>query len=159
MRVCGLAGFLIACGGCSLALAAADPSAPEWMAGYWLSCEGGRQTAEVWINGGGSDLLVGVNLNGAPPKQAFEFMRMAKVDGKLAFIASPDAAPQTAFPLKTMEGTRAVFENLTHDFPQRVIYERDGDLLKARIEGVSKSGEQGMDWTFHSARLGENCAK
>ena len=139
-------------------LAGDQAKAPEWMAGYWLSCEGGRQTAEVWINGGGEELLVGVNLNGAAPDQAFEFMRMGKVDGKLAFIASPNAAPQTVFPLKNMDGTRAVFENPAHDFPQRVIYERAGNLLKARIEGELNGEAQGMDWTFRSAALGENCA-
>lgn len=155
MRLWGLAGvFALAAG---YASAADEARAPAWMAGYWLSCEGGRQTAEVWINGGGGDLLVGVNLNGAAPKQAFEFMRMTAVDGRLAFIAMPNAAPETVFPLKSLEGARAVFENPAHDFPQRVIYERDGDALKARIEGVAGGEEQGMDWTFRGAPLGENC--
>lgn len=154
MRTAALAGLIAACAaGC----ADAGETPLNWVAGYWLSCENGRQTAEVWINGGGSDLAVGVNLNGAPPKQSFEFMRLATVEGRLAFIASPDAAPQTVFPLKSLSGSRAVFENLAHDFPQRVIYERAGDLLKARIEGVENGEEQGMDWTFRKAALGEKC--
>lgn len=160
MRIWGFAGAIaFFAAGCASAEGA---RAPAWMAGYWLSCEDGRQTAEVWINGGGGDLLVGVNLNGpilkdSAPKQAFEFMRMAAVEGKLAFIAMPNAAPQTVFPLKSLGGTRAVFENPAHDFPQRVIYERDGDTLKARIEGVADGEEQGVDWTFRAAPLGENC--
>jgi hypothetical protein len=56
-----------------------------------------------------------------------------------------------------MAGQRAVFENPTHDFPQRVIYERDGDALKARIEGSVAGEQESMDWTFRAAPVGENC--
>ncbi len=85
-------------------------------------------------------------------------MRITAVDGRLAFIAMPNAAPETVFPLQSMNGPRAVFENPAHDFPQRVIYERADDLLKARIEGSIDGEEQSMDWTFRSAPFGENCA-
>ncbi len=30
---------------------------------------------------------------------------------------------------------RVVFENTAHDFPQRIIYWKDGNDLRARIEG------------------------
>lgn len=156
MRFWTFAGMLSACAACACA-DAAETATPAWMAGYWLSCEGGRQTAEVWIDGGGEALLVGVNLSGAAPGQAFEFMRMTEVGGRLAFIAMPNAAPETVFPLKNMEGARAIFENLAHDFPQRVIYERAGEALKARIEGAVDGEQQSMDWTFRAASLGENC--
>lgn len=40
-----------------------------------------------------------------------------------------------SFPLVRLSGQEAVFENPQHDFPQRVIYRRDGDRLTGRIEG------------------------
>jgi hypothetical protein len=40
-----------------------------------------------------------------------------------------------------------VFENPQHDFPQRIIYKRDGaDGLKARIEGESKGKPKAFDY-------------
>ena len=131
-------------------------AAPDWMTGYWLSCDG-VQTAEAWIDGAPGGMLVGVNLNGKPPKQSFEFMRIATVDDRLAFIASPSDAPPTVFPLKSLEAQRAVFENPAHDFPQRVIYERRADTLSARIEGDINGETQSADWTFHLADLGADC--
>jgi hypothetical protein len=160
MRLASFAGLLTICA--AACADTAETAAPDWLTGYWLSCEGGRQTAVVWLGGGGDALLVGVNLNGpilkdSAPKQAFEFMRMTEVEGKLAFIAMPNSAAETVFPLKSMAGQRAVFENPTHDFPQRVIYERDGDALKARIEGSVAGEQESMDWTFRAAPVGENC--
>jgi hypothetical protein len=34
-----------------------------------------------------------------------------------------------------------VFENLEHDFPQRIEYQRDGDRLTATISGPGEDGE------------------
>jgi hypothetical protein len=41
---------------------------------------------------------------------------------------------------------KVVFENLEHDFPQRIIYSRSGDTLTARIE--DESGEKSMEWVW-----------
>jgi hypothetical protein len=57
------------------------------------------------------------------------------------------------FALKSSEGGRFVFENLAHDFPNRVIYERRGDALHGRIEG----GDTSMDWNYRRAALGTHC--
>ena len=45
-------------------------------------------------------------------------------------------------------GGGAVFENLAHDFPQRVIYRRCGEDLCARIEGAMGKGQ---DWRYARA--------
>ena len=49
-----------------------------------------------------------------------------------------------------MRGTsnEAVFENPAHDFPQRVIYKRDGDKLNARIEGTKDGKTRGIDFPY-----------
>jgi hypothetical protein len=50
--------------------------------------------------------------------------------------------------LKPGKPGQAVFENLAHDFPQRVIYRRcDADLC-ARIEGTVGGQVQGIDWRY-----------
>jgi hypothetical protein len=43
---------------------------------------------------------------------------------------------------------RAVFENLEHDFPQRIVYWRQGDRLGASIEGETPEGRSVVEWSF-----------
>jgi hypothetical protein len=44
-------------------------------------------------------------------------------------------------------------ENLEHDFPQRVIYQRRGaDSLVARIEGTTPSGSRSVDYPMRRVR-------
>ena len=134
-----------------------DPTAADlsWMAGYWLDCDG-KQVAESWIDAG-SDVLLGANLTRGGQTH-FEFMRIAAgADGVPAFYAQPNGAQATAFPLVSLEGQRAIFENPGHDFPQRVIYARDGDVLTARIEGTIDGETQSVDWTYQAAELNARC--
>jgi hypothetical protein len=62
-----------------------------------------------------------------------------------------------AFAAKEASGTRVVFENPDHDFPQRIIYERNGDVLNARIEGRMGEREQAMTWSYRKAELNTRC--
>ena len=41
-----------------------------------------------------------------------------------------------------------VFENPEHDYPQRILYLRDGDELTARIEGTAGGVEKSSEWTW-----------
>lgn len=133
--------------------AAADPSpAPDWIAGHWLSCENGRQTSESWIKGR-SGIIAGVNVS----DNGFEFLRIAEADGAITYLASPGGRPPTAFTLVENTGARAVFENKTHDFPQRIIYAREGDMLTAAIEGEINGEQRGMQWRFRAAEIGAGC--
>ncbi len=56
-----------------------------------------------------------------------------------------------------LEGRRAVFENAENDFPQRVIYSRDGDVLTGRIEGTIDGQPQAMEWVYQPAELNARC--
>ena len=52
---------------------------------------------------------------------------------------------------------RAVFENPAHDFPTRIVYEREGEILSARIEGEMEGRPVSMGWRFRSAELNSRC--
>lgn len=142
--------------GCSAPAAETSRGAgPDWMSGYWLSCEGGRETAESWI-GAGSGRLLGTNLS----PYGFEFLRIADNGrGGLSYYSMPNGAPQTEFEMTSNEGQRAVFSNPSHDFPQRIIYERSGDALHARIEGELEGRTQGMDWNFRRSAADARCPR
>ncbi|MEZ5959186.1 MAG: DUF6265 family protein [Hyphomonadaceae bacterium] len=129
-----------------------ERSMPEWMSGYWLACDGG-ETAETWI-GAGRDTLVGANLSDG----GYEFLRIATNEsGQIAYYSMPGGrSPPTEFILTGHANQRAVFENPTHDFPKRIIYERDGDVLTARIDGGGESGHA-IEWRFQRAELDTRC--
>jgi hypothetical protein len=53
-----------------------------------------------------------------------------------------------------LSGCRAVFANPEHDYPQRIIYWRDGDdSLCARIEGQRDGQVRTSSWSWHSAEF------
>lgn len=137
---------------------AAAPAVPDWIAGYWLSCENGVQIAENWF-GTGSGTLLGTNLTQG--KQAsFEFLRVtANGRGGVSYYSMPNGAPVTEFTMTSNKSRRVVFENPAHDFPQRVIYWRDGSILHARIEGEIGGRLDGQSWTLRLARPDQNCAR
>lgn len=130
-------------------------ASPTWLSGYWLSCEGGRETAENWI-GADAGMLLGTNRSG----DAYEFLRIAPNGrGGLSYFSMPNGrSPPTEFAMTAHAGQRAVFENPAHDFPQRIIYERSGDTLTARIEGPGENGQTAsMEWRFRRAAPDTRC--
>ena len=104
-------------------------------------------------------MLAGVTVTTRPgrPTQV-EFARIAAgADGRVAFNAVPDGQPPAAFAVKTFGVHRVVFENLAHDFPQRVIYSREGDVLTDRIEGRIGETERSTEWVYRAAPINSRC--
>lgn len=109
-----------------------------WLAGCW-SVEGAEPgSGEQWMPLAGGSLL-GMSRTVRQQKTvAFEFMRIAQApDGQVTFFAQPSGKPAASFPARSLDDTEVVFENLDHDFPQRVIYRFVAPAqLRARIEGL-----------------------
>ena len=131
---------------------------PDWMSGYWLSCENGEQIAENWF-GAGTGTLLGTNLTQGE-QTSFEFLRVtANERGGISYYSMPNGAPVTEFTMTSNENQRAVFENPAHDFPQRVIYRRDGNRLRARIEGDINGRLQSQEWAFSLSQPDQKCPR
>ncbi|WP_426038636.1 DUF6265 family protein [Brevundimonas sp. DC300-4] len=131
----------------------------SWMSGYWLSCDGGREVSETWTDPRGG-LMAGHAVTLQNGRASFELSRIAPTTAGapgVAYFAGVEGARAVVFPVVEAGGTRVVFENAAHDFPQRVIYERDGDVLKARIEGVMGDRQQAMAWEYRKADLNARC--
>lgn len=152
MRVVVLAAMM-ALGACSVVAQNPSRGMPDWMSGYWLSCEGG-QTAENWI-GAGSGTLLGTNVS----EGGYEFLRIgANAQGDIVYYSMPGGrSPPTEFALAAHAGQRVVFENAEHDFPKRIIYQRDGDTMMARIDG-GQSSDQSVQWRFRRVETDTQCA-
>jgi len=132
-----------------LAAATATPNL-DWLAGNWISCNGTSITEERWL-GPANGVLVGVNLSRSAANSSFEFFRIARdVTGTLAYHAQPDGRTPVTFRLVEATPGKAVFENLKHDFPQRIIYSRAGQTLHARVEATVEGKLESEQWRFVS---------
>lgn len=69
------------------------------------------------------------------------------------------AAPPTVFRLLRHDAQGIVFSNPENDFPHRIIYQRRGDQLLARIEGADDDENRSMEWTFNKTELNSRCMR
>jgi hypothetical protein len=117
-----------------------------WMAGCWRQEAGGRVVDEMWMTPSGGAML-GVSRTVANGRTvAHEFMQIREDGGRVAFIARPSGQAEASFPLINAGPREVVFENPTHDFPQRVMYRLEGDTLAGRIEGSQNGKSRSADF-------------
>jgi hypothetical protein len=125
-----------------------------WLKGCWGLSRNGRETTEHWLKPAGGTML-GISRTVAEGKTVeFEFTQIRQEpNGEIFFIAKPSGQPEATFKLIKGSVNEVIFENPQHDFPQRVIYRRQGDdALLGRIEGVSKGKERSVDFPMTRAR-------
>src|SRR5687768_18434029 len=115
----------------------------RWMSGSWSGAANGIEMEEHWTAPKGNS-MIGLHRDiGKGRTLLFEFLRIEQQGDQIVYLSMPNGrSPATPFPLKEIAGTRVVFENPKHDFPQRIIYWKDGNDLRARIEG-SRNGKTG----------------
>lgn len=122
----------------------------SWLAGSWSGTSRGIEMEEHWTAAKGNS-MIGIHRDvGKGRTLVFEFLRIEQQGDQIVYLSMPNGrSPATPFPLKEVSGTRVVFENPTHDFPQRIIYWKDGNDLRARIEGImnGKAGSQEWSWS------------
>jgi hypothetical protein len=131
-------------------LAAAVIAAPDfsWMVGTWSETKDGTTTREMWMPPLDGAMSGVTQTNAGGKLVSIEVASITSEPAGVTFTARPQGQPPTAFVLKPGKAGEAVFENLAHDFPQRVIYRRCGPDLCARIEGTINGKAQGMDWRY-----------
>jgi hypothetical protein len=81
----------------------------------------------------------------------FEFMRIESAAGITRFIAQPGGAPATVFTASQVTGNSLELLNPEHDFPQKIVYRREGDLLTAIVSGPGEDGqEHSIRFAYHA---------
>lgn len=128
----------------------------SWMAGYWLDCSNGREASETWSDPRGG-LSVGHAVTTEDGRASFEVSHIGPTPEGFAYVAQPGGVPPVVFVLVEGGPARAVFANAENDFPTRVIYERDGAALRARIEGEIGGRPRSVEWRFRAAPLNTRC--
>jgi len=124
-----------------------------WISGDWETTSGPLQIEEHWTRVAGGS-MIGMGRTVAKGKTVFfEYLRIeARPDG-IYYVAHPKARPGTDFKLVRVEGQSAVFENLAHDFPKRLIYRRNADgSLTTRVEGDGTEKEKPEEFRWRSMK-------
>ena len=120
----------------------------SWLAGCWAAEGGEPGSLEHWMPLAGGTMLGVARTVKNGKTVAHEFMQIREVaPGQIVYLAMPSGRTATPFALKRQAAGEVVFENLEHDFPQRVMYRQqaNGGLL-ARIEGTRDGALRGIDF-------------
>jgi len=125
----------------------------EWLSGCWEGRQGNAVIEEIWSKAAGGTMLgLGRTVRGNRTV-SFEFMQFREENGSLTFLPQPQGGTRVSFPIKDSFGEKVTFENLKHDFPQRVIYERKGKaLMWASIEGTQNGKSEREEFVMHKVR-------
>ena len=119
-----------------------------FMSGCWKFERNGRTVEEHWLAPLGGTLM-GVSRTVAGGKTVeYEFLQIRDLPEGLTYTAKPSGQPEASFRIQSKTADEVVFENPTHDFPQRIRYRRGSDALHARIEGTLDGKPRGIDYMF-----------
>lgn len=132
------------------ALAPAQTSIDQvsWLQGCWRLTAEGRTVDEQWMApSGGAMMAISRTVQGGTLAE-YEFVVLREREGTLVYIAHPSGQLGGAFPLKSLDASGVIFENLAHDFPQRIGYRRDGDRLDAWIDGTVNGRERRIAFPY-----------
>lgn len=125
-----------------------------WMIGTWEmhAVEGSGVFTEQWQRiddntlGGTGMMLQGTDT------VFIEKLQLVNEDGALWYVptvANQNSGQPVRFKEKSISANELVFENLNHDFPQRIIYQRKGDnALYARVEGMQSNALRKEEFSF-----------
>jgi hypothetical protein len=127
----------------------------NWLPGFYVMEASDGMTIETWSRTtDGSYHGTGVTIR-SENRVSIEKMRIELLDGRgIVFIADvPHNSSEVAFDLieySADDGLRFVFENPTHDYPQRVIYHYrpDRNSLLGRIEGTINGQFEATDFSY-----------
>ena len=127
----------------------ADAVLPGWMAGTWAMEDGPEWADELWTDARGG-LMLGLSRAGFGPQlRSWENVQIRlKADGTVSYFAQPQGQPMVEFP-RVLVSTEAIeFANPAHDYPQRIRYWRQGNLLMAEISKLD--GSDAQRWNYRA---------
>lgn len=124
----------------------------EWLTGRWRAEKAGlrdeaRYTEEVWLKASG-DKMFGVSRTmHMRETESFEYLRIEEEGrSRMVLIAQPNGGEPVRFDMISHAPGEIVFENRSHDYPQRVRYKRIGNRLHATISLAD--GTNPTNWNY-----------
>ena len=113
-----------------------------WLQGNWCLTTETQSVEEVWSSDVAGN-LIGMSRTVTDGKVvSFEFMRIVTDHEGTHFIAQPGGGAATTFSATEVSRKQIKVENRQHDFPQRIVYRREGESLSATISGPDEGGQE-----------------
>ena len=127
-----------------------------WLEGTWHCRIGGRDFEAHYTGVAGEQILSASKYTENGKAAGFEFERFEQRGDTLLLTPFPEGKSSVSFPLSEYDGKtrRAVFENLSHDFPTRISYQRMAqDRLTILVSGPGEDGkEQVLTYALNRSR-------
>lgn len=118
----------------------------SWLIGTWETIEGNQKTIEQWeqkndtLFAGKGYMVQGIDT------MYMEMLEIRAIGGEILYcptVSNQNNGQTIIFKLTTSTDTTLVFENPTHDYPQKISYTKHSDQkLTAEISGMVKGTEQ-----------------
>ena len=127
------------------------PAAPptindlSWLEGIWRGRVGGRDFEAHYTGVEGGQILSASKYTEEGKPAGFEFERFEQRGDTLVLTPFPEGQSSVSFPLADYDSKnrRAAFENLAHDFPTRISYQRVAkDRLTILVSGPGEDGKE-----------------
>ncbi len=121
-----------------------DLDSLKWMTGVWISEKGDKSQKETWERLSANVYSgKGMRINNQTKEiLAFEDLLLTKMGTDIFYIAKvAENEYPVSFKLTEITNDKAVFENPTHDFPQKLIYTLTN---KNELLVEIKAGEKGF---------------
>ncbi|MEZ4650880.1 MAG: DUF6265 family protein [Candidatus Eisenbacteria bacterium] len=121
-----------------------------WLEGDWVRQTKRGLATESWTRVSANTMEGVAFVSVGEEIHVTEYLRLERLGEEVFYVAKPRENPfPTPFLLRECDEEHAVFENLNHDFPQRIIYTRNGDDgMTARIEGPGEGEVRAIDFRF-----------
>ena len=114
----------------------------EWLSGVWIRTnpQPNRNVNERWVKISATEWQgFGITMKGQDTL-SLEKLKMVIKDNTIYYVADMQENKQpVSFKLTEISENRFVVENPEHDFPKKIIYQRDGSSLRATIADNTKS--------------------
>jgi Domain of unknown function (DUF6265) len=127
-----------------------------WLQGCWALTTPDRSVEEQWTAPRAGTLLGMSRTLRGDKLVAHEFVIVRERGEQLAYEVNPSGQATTVFLSVAIGEASVVFENLQHDFPQRVAYQRDGAKLLAWIEGPAKGQTRRIEYPYQRVPCATN---
>jgi hypothetical protein len=126
-----------------------EPEPLAWMAGCWQLTRGSTVVEEQWLRPRGGVLLGTARTIRQGKLVEYEFVVLRVAGDGATYEAHPSGQDPATFTASRVEPGAVAFENLQHDFPQRVGYLWGGrDSLLAWIEGRANGSTRRIDFPY-----------
>ena len=129
----------------------------SWLTGKWSMQENGSTIVEQWSFFNGSLKCMSYQVKGNDTT-LIENASISCIGGKSVFTYYPEKKDEehtvkpVHFVLVSEENNKYIFENMEHDFPQRVVYQRVSETsCHAWIEGMENGKQQKIDFNYTKA--------